>query len=400
MRTGVSTQPAAVAQGTPLGLPELSHRLRIAVVSDAIAGRNGVGTYYEDFIEHVVPLVAAAELLSPRGERDRTRETFACPVPGDRTQRLVWPRRRDFETRLQRLNPNVIIIPSLGPWSYAGVRYARSRQIPFVVVCHTNFSRIASLYWPDLLAGPLRWFLSRVNRWLTRQASAVTALGADAYDEARELGLDMERVRIMGTPLAARFISQPICPRASEIRRAVFVGRLAVEKNLNQVLEAAEQMSEMHFVIAGDGPGRRAVERMAARRSNLDYVGWLSRDGVLEELDRSDILLLPSAVESFGTVALEALSRQRFAVVRPECGIARWPSLAQGLFRIESQETLTDSLRRIRGMTEDERRHLAEPGWQAVRTFNDNTMRGWLKFLADAAFPAAPVTEPPPETAR
>ena len=39
--------------------------LRIAIVSDAILGRNGVGTYYPDLLTHIQPRVSEARLFSP-----------------------------------------------------------------------------------------------------------------------------------------------------------------------------------------------------------------------------------------------------------------------------------------------------------------------------------------------
>lgn len=41
--------------------------LRVAVVSDAAAERNGVGTYYHDLVQHLRGRVDRAELFCPRG---------------------------------------------------------------------------------------------------------------------------------------------------------------------------------------------------------------------------------------------------------------------------------------------------------------------------------------------
>ena len=376
-------KPALTPGMTPM--KERVQGLRISIVSDAIASRNGVGTYYQDLMEHLGGSVAHVGLISPAQDRDKKMELFSLPLPGDTTQRLIWPRWKSLVQELDRQDPNVIIIPSLGACAYFGLRYAKPRNIPVVVVCHTNFDRLVSLYWPGMISRPLQYAIGRFNRWLTRQAALVAALGTDGYDEAKGLGIDPDSIRIMGTPVSASFLQVPIVERSPMISRAIFVGRLAVEKSLDQILETAVALPSVQFAIAGDGPGRRRVEKAAEELPNVEYLGWLSRSQVLAELDNSDVLLLPSAIESFGTVALEALARRRFVIVRPECGIAKWPSLACGLNYIEPGGSLTDALRQLVETPEVERTRRAEESWDAVRNFNRHTVRLWLEFLADAA---------------
>jgi glycosyltransferase involved in cell wall biosynthesis len=106
---------------------------------------------------------------------------------------------------------------------------------------------------------------------------------------------------------------------------------------------------------------------------------------VLEEIDRADALVLPSSVETFGTAALEALARRRYVLVRPECGIFKWPTLSKGLFKIAADESLSRSITRLRSMPRERRDAVASESWQAVRDFNRYTVGVWLRFLSDAA---------------
>ena len=75
---------------TTLALPKSAVDLRIAIVSDAISGRNGVGTYYPDLIHHIKPHVDEVQLVAPQDKPERDLESFALPMPGDPTQRLAW----------------------------------------------------------------------------------------------------------------------------------------------------------------------------------------------------------------------------------------------------------------------------------------------------------------------
>jgi glycosyltransferase involved in cell wall biosynthesis len=118
----------------------------------------------------------------------------------------------------------------------------------------------------------------------------------------------------------------------------LFAGRLAPEKNLGAVVEAAEALPEMRFMVAGDGPLRQWLTTQAERLPNLEYIGWVKRPRILPLIDDVDALVLPSTVESFGTIALEAMARGRLVVVSSQCGILSWNLLKRGLFQMREDE--------------------------------------------------------------
>ena len=113
----------------------------------------------------------------------------------------------------------------------------------------------------------------------------------------------------MGTLLPGDSLREPDPPASGKLERIVFAGRLAPEKRVHTIIEAARQLPEIGFTIAGDGPLKKDVEDQAAEIPNLDFLGWVSRERLLAEMDKADMLVLNSVVESFGTVALEAMAR-------------------------------------------------------------------------------------------
>jgi glycosyltransferase involved in cell wall biosynthesis len=372
------------ADAAPLSTaPRPAAGLRIAIVSDAISGRNGVGTYYPDLIHHIRPHVAEVRLIAPQPQPERALEAFALPMPGDRTQRLAWPRRKTLYASLDEIQPNLVIIPTLGPFSYFALRYARRRKLPVAIVTHTNFDDLLALYWPNWVSWPLRQALGVLNRWLCRQATAVAAMSDEGLEQAQRAGA--RRVRTIGTPLDISFLSTPTTPLPERIGKAIFVGRLAQEKGIGEILAAARALPDMRIAIAGDGPLQNTVRQAAAEHENLTYLGWLPRARVREEIDASEILLLPSAYETFGTVALEALARRRLVVASSQCGIFNWASISEGIFRTTAEKGLTDVISEIQSMAAGPRDEHAGTSWQAVRAFNDRTIQDWLDFLTEAA---------------
>jgi len=173
-------------------------------------------------------------------------------------------------------------------------------------------------------------------------------------------------------------------PRApSGVRSVLFAGRLAAEKNLEGLLDAARALPGLRFAIAGDGPQRALVEAAAAELPNVDYIGWLDREGLLAAMDAHDALILPSHVESFGTIALEAMARQRLVVVSDACGIADWQELAQALVVKKGAEDVTAVLRRAMALSEFEVAARARQARQAVLQHNQANLDLWLDVITE-----------------
>jgi glycosyltransferase involved in cell wall biosynthesis len=100
-------------------------------------------------------------------------------------------------------------------------------------------------------------------------------------------------------------------------------------------------------------------------------------------LDRCEALVIPSTVESFGTVAIEAMARQRVVIASEHCGINAWPSLAAGLEVIRNGESLGATLQRYAAGPASEREAKARRAREAVERFVDETMRQWAEILEE-----------------
>lgn len=354
--------------------------LRVAIISDAAPDRNGVGAYHRDLVEQLAPRVERAELLCAEGSPEPVPRWFSIPLPGDSTQRLGIPSPSSLKERIDSLAPHTLVVATPGVYGLLGARYALRRGARLVYAMHTHYENLTRLYWRGLMRPVNEAYLRRANRFLLQRADCVAAVS----EEMRELAARDARseIRLVGTLLNPAFIETPPQTRGDRVQRVAFVGRLAAEKRIGTVIEAAKALPDLQFVIAGEGPLREEVEAAATRLPNFAYRGWVARDAVPGLLDSVDLLVLPSEVEAFGTVALEALAREVAPLVSAGSGIRDWQPLARALYTIGSDESLADAIRRIAALDPALRARKRQLGREAARAMSEDTLRQWLHLLA------------------
>ena len=136
----------------------------------------------------------------------------------------------------------------------------------------------------------------------------------------------------------------------SNHRQILYVGRLSAEKGIEDLVRAMVQVPDMQLVIAGDGPKRSELQKLAAdlELPNVEFTGQVSfskRDSLMA---RSRFTVMPShAYETFGKTILESYALGR-AVVASDTG-SRRELVQQGetglLYRCGNVDELAQSIR-------------------------------------------------------
>ncbi len=97
-----------------------------------------------------------------------------------------------------------------------------------------------------------------------------------------------------------------------EKNRIIFVGRLEKEKNLENLFYGLEGLS-VKLMVVGSGSLRGRLEEIKKEKKlDVVFMGNLSQPVLVEELNKSEIFILPSFYEGSPKVLLEAMS----------CGVA------------------------------------------------------------------------------
>jgi glycosyltransferase involved in cell wall biosynthesis len=147
---------------------------------------------------------------------------------------------------------------------------------------------------------------------------------------------------------------------AGDLPLVLTVARLDEQKGHRHLLAAAAQVPEAVFVIAGDGPERAALGKLAARLGIAERIRFLGeRTDVPDLLAVCDLFVLPSLYEGLPISVLEAMAARRAvvattaggtaeAVLDGECGLLVPPAdphaLAAAVSRLLSDEGLRSAL--------------------------------------------------------
>jgi glycosyltransferase involved in cell wall biosynthesis len=172
---------------------------------------------------------------------------------------------------------------------------------------------LVSVWGTDVLEAPgLSPFHYFITRHALRHADHITATGLRLAEATARYAPAGKPVTVVPYGVDLRAFQ----PTPKESRSEVLVGavaRLSKEKGLHYLLEGFAAMAGRHpqarLVLAGDGPERRRLERLAGRlglAERVRFLGEVPHEQVPAVLQEFDVFAMPSTWEGFGVAALEA----------------------------------------------------------------------------------------------
>jgi glycosyltransferase involved in cell wall biosynthesis len=162
------------------------------------------------------------------------------------------------------------------------------------------------------------------------------------------------------------------------------LSRLHPKKGLDTFLRALAVLPDCYGWLAGDGPLRGELEKLAAKLGIADrvrFLGWRTDRAAL--LRAADVCVLPSRYEPFGTVILEAwAARAPLVACRSAGPAAHVEDNANGLLApIGDAEALAAALRRALGDDALRERLVAEGYAAYMKDYTREAVtRQWIGF--------------------
>lgn len=183
------------------------------------------------------------------------------------------------------------------------------RKLPFVTTLHGTDITLVGLD-PSYLP---------ITRFSIEQSDGVTAISNYLRDRTlREFDLKnpIEVIyNFVNCDLYTRKLANPALRAEyaeADEKILVHLSNFRPVKRVQDVIEVfdlVQQKVASRLLLIGDGPERSSAEWLARRKGILKRIHFLGKqDRVQEKLAVSDLMLLPSQLESFGLAALEAMA--------------------------------------------------------------------------------------------
>lgn len=218
------------------------------------------------------------------------------------------------------------------------------------------------------------------HQWLARRAfrsvEAFIALGSATAADLVARGVDPRRILTMSSGLELSAMPPPADVRARERGLIVSVGALNPMKNHGLLIEAFHELAssrpEARLVIAGEGPERDRLSRLAAAGPGVELLGALPRQEVYDLVRRAEVFVLasrrlPGKGEGVPTAALEALALGTPVVVSSDALLDPVVSVREA-YRVFPSGSKADLVNALRTVLDDEagRHRMTELGLRAA----------------------------------
>ncbi len=264
--------------------------MRILIATDAwLPQTNGVVSTLKQTSSLLTARGHTVQMLTPLGF-----STIALPGYGE--IRLAMGVQAGVRAQFESFRPEAVHVATEGPIGFAVRAQCRAQGLHFTTSYHTQFPQYlrkrlpVPVNWSYAL---LRWFHSAGERCMVSTPTMQRELADRGFRNLVrwQRGVDASLFR----PYEKSFLD---LPRPI----AVYVGRLAIEKNLDAFLGMPWEGSKL---VVGDGPDRA---RLQQQYPQAHFAGYQHGESLARHISSADVMVFPSLTDTFGLVNLEAMA--------------------------------------------------------------------------------------------
>lgn len=264
--------------------------MKIAIVTDAWRPQtNGVVKTLSTTADGLRALGHDVTVIEPNQFK-----TFPCPTYPE--IRLAWLPYGRLSQLLENFGPDAIHIATEGTLGGAARKWCLRRRFPFTTSYHTQFPEYVRARVPIPLAvsyAHLRRFHSAAARTMVATPAMQRLLESRGFRNivrwTRGVDVNLFKPRDKGY----LDLPRPI---------AMYVGRVAVEKNIEAFLKLNLPGTK---VVVGDGPARAELEM---KYPAAKFVGFKYGEELASHVAAADVFVFASRTDTFGLVLLEAMA--------------------------------------------------------------------------------------------
>jgi glycosyltransferase involved in cell wall biosynthesis len=207
--------------------------------------------------------------------------------------------------------PDIVHVTTEGPLGLLAISATQKMGIPTTSSFHTNFHSYGNYYLYRFLIKSVFTYL----KYFHNRTHATFVPDAKLKNTLEESGF--ERVQLLSRGVDTKLFSRH---RRSEALREnwgvcqddpviLYVGRIAQEKNLKQLVSIYEKLKQhtpsISLVMVGEGPYRTTLEK---KHPDIHFCGSKVGEDLAAHYASGDLFIFPSTTETFGNVVTEAMA--------------------------------------------------------------------------------------------
>ncbi len=236
---------------------------------------------------------------------------------------FVIPNPFKLKRLIEKQNPDIIHVHSIGFLELLALVIARKEKVPAIATIHGFFFDDYANYTKGILSN----LILRTDRVLLPGdilKSIVWCVYKAFYDR---FDLVISPSKLTTKRLCVHKIKSIAIPYGADISlfrqkrsyrrtfRALSVGRVSFEKRIDFIIKAiahiAKDVPKLRLTIAGDGPARKHLERLSKRLSlaeKITFTGHVGREKLQDYFDTHDFFATASSYDMFGLATAEAMA--------------------------------------------------------------------------------------------
>jgi len=225
---------------------------------------------------------------------------------------------RQIEERVASYKPDLITLVDIeqmfwfSTWHLPGRDYAREHRIPYITEYQTDYYNHLGTYPCGKLLREI--LLKPVHRYLYHQCDVTLAISPASARSLQQIGIsNFHSLSFHGVDIAPfspsyrdrKWLETWLTAEEQNHKVILFLGRLALEKRINLLIEAFAQLKrrlpKCSLVIAGEGPTNvmTKLKRLAQPIPHIHFVGFAPGEKA-RLLASCDVYCTPAPYETFG----------------------------------------------------------------------------------------------------
>lgn len=260
------------------------------------------------------------------------------------------------------------------PLGLFGLMRSRAERAPMIGIYHTALDHYVEIRSTNKWGKPVgKLFGGWMHAWLNWYYNRMTLVLTPSRHTRDEIAPGLRpRVDVLSRGVDGERFHPGHRTRPEDERpvHALYVGRVAYEKNLPRLGAMLAQIPELAAEIVGDGPYYAAMQQ---EYPALSYLGRLTGEALSRAYANGDFFVFPSHTDTLGNVVLEAMASGLPTVVYDSMGPKELVTDGITGFVARSDEEFLAAMRKLatdhalrRRMTLAARQAAEERTWRAI----------------------------------